>query len=193
LATAALGAACADVVATGCVSDTECTGERMCQDGACTNVDNSLRDHDVFGQFVWEVTDRDVTGYAAIPGQSGDGVQVRAFLHQNGRAVVFYEEGILGHGFNSTRPPFDEDNPDTRTRIDTSWSVDEGGTDEDAAMVIGNILRCTHDLLQERDGLRCELLRAIVTEEAAGATLRLEPSREPTAPDDEEFNGFSRE
>jgi hypothetical protein len=62
-----------------------------------------------------------------------------------------------------------------------------------SAMVVSHILRCTHDLLQERDVLRGELLRTIVAEEAAGATVRLKPSREPAAPDDEEFDGFSRE
>jgi hypothetical protein len=191
LATVALGAACSDVVATGCVSDDECSGDRVCHEGACTDVDNGLRDHDVFGQIMWEVTDTDVTGYSGLPGQSGRGFQIRAFLHQDGRATVFYEEGVLGHGFNSTGPPFSENNPDTRTRIDTSWSV------EDDEMVVGDVLRCTHEVLQERDTLQCELLRAIVSEiaseEAAGATVRLEPGREPASPGDEEFEGFSSE
>ena len=188
------GAGCAANEDPGCTSDAECRDGRVCIDGACAP-ETSRRDHEFFGQFVYEVSGRHVEGVEAWPDEvpRSRGFRLSVFLMESGDAILFYEEGFFGHGFN---PRNRDDDTDPRRRIPTSWSI------VDDTLIVGDLLLCTAAPAEEPrwegattyDGIRCEIQRAIGDPRTEGVPIVLSHRwGQATSPDDEWFSEFPDE
>jgi hypothetical protein len=79
-----------------------------------------------------------VVGYGQRAPQA-PAVRLVVFLFEDGAAVSFYEEGILGHGFNPTSGGAGPGSVDSRRRVSSSWRVDGSG-----ALEVGDLLTCAH-------------------------------------------------
>lgn len=158
-------AACTNHDAQECVSDQECRAPRVCMAGECGERPQ-VEVPQEYDRFMRSDAQTHVSRHTRFPESSSDAFHVYLFLKTDGSAHVFYEEGFLGHGFNRYQE-FTDDRPDTRTRIDTRWSVDEG------RLMVGDVLRCEDGEFAEEPVLECELLRPVYSEEAVGAVVPL--------------------
>jgi hypothetical protein len=170
------------------VSDSECRPGRTCVDGSCSNIGAASDDTDspqIFDDFVADEQGTHISGYGSFADNSGRGFHVYLFAYPDRRAVVFYEEGFLGHGFN----PRDA----AGVRIDTDWREESG------QMIVGEVLRCTPEEAQAGAELLCILQRRVMSDEAVGGTARLDETDwvhqvPPDAtPEHEAFGAFIRE
>lgn len=68
-----------------------------------------------YGQFVWERSESLLSGVGPLPGEDDDPYRVTLYLRRSGTALVYYDEGIFGHGYNRDR--------DSGIRLKSEWRV----------------------------------------------------------------------
>lgn len=191
-------AGCAEFPDAGCVSDSECRFNRVCLSAVCTTpleIDDSparnnnepsdqdeLPDPGAFSVFIFEIAEEPAAGYSQCDCDFGNGFRYIVFAQEDGTATLFYEEGILGHGFN----PTSEFDVDTRRRIDTHWEV------EDEAFNFGDWLECK--LGDDEVALACVVTRPVVSPavESRDISLRLDNSAGAfaTEPSDPSYDAY---
>lgn len=184
-------AGCSDS-ATGCASDAECRYGRICAESVCTEPEQEPDVEETagpFAQFLAGAVDRPLGDYRECDCDRNPAFRILLFLHPDGRVQAYYEEGILGHGFNPTSESLLFDDSDTRVLLEATWSVD-GET-----LTIGNWMTCSYDEMGRsgRPSLRC-VLNEDVQSVSSGTEMSFHPggglSELPNDPDDPAYDAY---
>lgn len=200
---------CSDNVETGCESNSECRYGRVCANSVCSDPESEADpgthtpepdepatsrgetvDAGPFAEFIHGQDTEPLVGYTSCECTHNGGFRIILFLQHDGRARAYYEEGILGHGFNATSEASFGDVVDTRVRVDDRWSVDG------EVLKVGDWLTCTYKPAAEFSSASgdCALNRDF-QDAKAETFMRFSPGHEldglPTDPDAPEYDVYS--